>query len=224
MISVKFDNKKFKKDMNNLIAYSTGFTDGIQLGKKQMLDNLGQDVSFFAEEFIDANARLSPQTLHHVYEWYSTGSPNARLFDIKYTVSNLGVSFISSFKQSTTIQNGSREPFRNKAEIMESGMTVTIEPRNSQVLRFEDNGEIVYTKNAVTVENPGGNTEGQFEKVFDLFFGKYFTQAFLKTSGLLDHFSNPASYKLNLAVGMKAGRSSGVKAGYRWVANAKVSR
>ena len=164
MISVKFDNKKFKKDMNNLIAYSTGFTDGIQLGKKQMLDNLGQDVSFFAEEFIDANARLSPQTLHHVYEWYSTGSPNARLFDIKYTVSNLGVSFISSFRQSTTIQNGSREPFRNKAEIMESGVTVTIEPRNSQVLRFEDNGEIVYTKNAVTVENPGGNTEGQFEK------------------------------------------------------------
>lgn len=215
-----FESKQFKKDMKNLINYSIGFLDGMQAGKQKFLVNLGMDTSEMASQFIDANARVSPQTLHHVYEWYQVGSPNARLFDIDYTVNRNGVSFISSFTQSATIQHGSNAPFREKASIMENGISVTIKPKNSDVLRFEDNGDIIYTKKQVVVNNPGGITRGQFQQTFELFFGNYFTQAFLKNSGLQDYFARPKSYKKNLAAGVKGGKTVGYQTGYRWVANA----
>ena len=61
-----FESKQFKKDMKNLINYSIGFLDGMQAGKQKFLVNLGMDTSEMASQFIDANARVSPQTLHHV--------------------------------------------------------------------------------------------------------------------------------------------------------------
>ena len=223
MIKVKFDNKKFNNQMKNLIDYSTGFTEGIQNGKSEFLKLLGSDLSEIASQFIDTNARVSPSTLHHVYEWYRNGSPEARLFDINYTVSNMGLSFISNFKQSQTVKDGSYEPFRNKAEIMENGTTIVIRPKNAEALRFEENGDVIYTKKPVVVNNPGGNTQGEFEKAFDMFFGRYFTQAFLKSSNLGQYFENPIVYKKNLRKGMRSGRSTGLSTGYRWVVNAKVA-
>ena len=217
---IKFDNRQFKKDMNNLINYSLGFLDGTQDGKSLFLVDLGNNVSELASEFIDTNARVSPQTLHHVYEWYKVGSPNARLFNINFSTNKNSVSFVSTFTQSTTIQNGSREPFREKAMIMENGISVTIEPRNAQALRFEDNGKVIYTKQPVTVDNPGGITRGQYQKTFELFFTNYFKQSFLKSSGLKNYFSNPKIYKTNLRAGVIGGRSVGYNTGYRWVANA----
>jgi hypothetical protein len=223
MITIKFDNRQFNKDMKNIIDYSSGFVEGIQKGKKDFLDTLGMDLSAIASQFIDTNARVSPNTLHHVYEWYKTGSPEARLFDINYTVSNIGLSFISDFRQSSTVKDGSKEPFRNKAIIMEEGTPVLIKPKNAQALRFEVNGQTVYTKKPVLVQNPGGNTEGEFEKAFDMFFGRYFTQAFLNSSGLKQYFENPTVYKKNISKGKRGGRSTGLSTGYRWVANAKVA-
>jgi hypothetical protein len=223
MIKVRFDNKKFNKQMKNIVDYSTGFTEGIQNGKSEFLKLLGADVSEIASQFIDTNARVSPSTLHHVYEWYKNGSPEARLFDIDYTVSNIGLSFISNFKQSSTVSRGSTEPFRNKADIMENGTRVVIRPRFADALRFEVDGEVVYTKKPVVVENPGGNTQGEFEKAFDMFFGRYFTQAFLQNSNLKKYFENPIVYKKNLRKGMRGGRSTGLSTGYRWVVNAKVA-
>lgn len=223
MIAVRFDSRQFMKDMNNIIEYSTGFVDGIQLGKKEFLNNLGLAIEDSASSFIDTMAKIDPQRLHHVYEWYRSGSSDARLFDIKYTVSNIGLSFTSKFKQSETIKDGSRVPFYNKAAVMESGQTVTIAPRESSVLAFDVNGETVFTKNPVTVQNPGGNVQGQYANVFDMFFSKYFSQSFLRTSGLYDYFDNPKVYKDNLRKGKKSGRSQGLNTGYRWVVNAKVN-
>lgn len=223
MIAVRFDNKAFKKEMKNIIDYSIGFTEGIEKGKSEFLKSLGAEVSEIASQFIDSNAKVSPETLHHVYEWYKNGSPEARLFDINYTVSNLGLSFISSFKQSNTVRQGSNEPFRNKASIMEEGTTVVIKPRTAEALRFEVNGEAVYTRNPVVIDNPGGNTQGQFEKAFDMFFGRYFTQAFLQNSNLKQYFENPIVYKKNLTRGKRGGRSVGLSTGSRWVANASVA-
>ena len=222
MISLKLNDKQFLKDMENIIEYSLGFLDGVKRGKNIFLNKLGNEVVELAKQYIDSSARVSPSTLHHVYEWYQTGSPNARLFDVTYTVSHLGLSFKSTFSQSRSIQNGSKEPFYNKANIMETGMSVTIAPRNSNVLRFEVNGEPVYTKNPVIVENPGGNTQGQFEKIFDSFFSRYFTQSFLRSSGILNELGKPTAYKNNLRSGAKIGRSKGVDTGYRWIANIKV--
>lgn len=222
-MKVIMNDAAFKKEMKNIIDYSIGFLDGIQAGKTRFLDNLGQTTVEVLKEYVDSNARVNPKALHHIYEWYKVGSPDARLYDIKYTVSNLGLSFVPSMKQSTSIKDGSNVPFYNKAKIMESGTPITIKPNKSDVLVFEDGGETVFTRAKVVVSNPGGpETTGSFEKVVDVFFNKYFTQAFLKSSGIQDYLSNPIAYKRNLAAGKVGGRAKGLQTGYRWIANAGI--
>lgn len=224
MIAVRLNQAKLIKDLNNIVDYSYGFLDGVQKGKRIFLDNLGAGVKKILESFIDSTARSNPQSLHHVYEWYKTGSPDARLFDITYTVSGLGLSFYSSFRQSNTVKEGSSTPFYNKAKIMEEGSPVTITPKRSKVLVFEQDGETVFTQGPVKVDNPGGAAaQNGFQNVFNLFFNRYFTQAFLKSSGLYDYFNNPVVYKRNLAKGKSMGKSAGVSTGYSWVVNAKVN-
>jgi hypothetical protein len=225
MITVKLNQSKLIKDLNNIVDYSLGFINGVQKGKSIFLNNLGSSVQYILEAFIDSNARSNPQTLHHVYEWYRTGSPDARLFDIRYTVSNVGLSFYSSFRQSTTIKNGSSVPFYNKAQIMENGIPVTIVPKRSSVLAFEENGETVFTRSPINVDNPGGAAaQNGFQNTVNLFFTRYFTQAFLRTSGLYDYFNNPKVYKKNLQKGRTSGKAAGISTGYAWIVNAKVNK
>ena len=217
------NDSMFKKEMKNIINYSVGFLEGAQAGKTQFLGNMGKLTTEILKEYIDSNARVNPKALHHIYEWYKVGSPDARLYDINYTISNLGLSFVSTLKQSTSIKDGSSVPFYNKAKIMEEGTPVIIKPNKSSVLVFEDNGETVFTKGKVVVTKPGGNeTTGSFEKVVDVFFNKYFTQAFLKTSGIQTYLSNPVVYSRNLKAGKSSGRSKGMQVGYRWIANAGI--
>jgi hypothetical protein len=223
MIATKFNTAKFNKEMNNIIKYSEGFLEGIQSGKKIFLQNLGVKVIEVLKGYIDSNARVNPQALHHVYEWYQTGIGSARLFDVNYTVSNLGLSFISEFSQSSSIKSGSRVPFYDKARLMENGTPLTIKPKNSQVLAFDVDGEQVFTRNPVKVENPGGDeVAGSFERVFDSFFNQYFTQAFLRSSGILEFLGNPTVYKKDLPAGKNMGRTKGFSTGYRWIANGGI--
>jgi hypothetical protein len=218
-----FNSAQFKKEMNNIVDYSMGFLEGIQRGKTIFLKTVGLETVELMKEFIDSNARVNPDMLHHVYEWNQTGSPSARLYDISYTTSNLGLSFRSSFRQSTSIKNGSRTPFYDKARIMEEGIPVVIRPRVAQALAFEDNGETVFTKSEVRVDNPGGTeVQGGFEKVFDMFFNRYFSQAFLRVSGIARYLENPVVYRKDMAAGKRLGRSKGLSTGYRWIANAGV--
>lgn len=219
---VIFNDKQFMKDLNNIVEYSYGFLEGMQLGKKELYANLAPEIVELASQYVDSNARITPELLHHVYEWHKTGSPKARLFDIDYTISNLGLTFNSKLKQSTSIKDGSTAPFYDKAKVMENGIGVTIRPKKATALRFEIDGEEVYTKNEVYVENPGGQTQGQFEKVINEFFGIYFKQSFLKISGLERHFNNPAVYKKNLKAGKRGGRNVGKSTGIKWVASAGV--
>jgi hypothetical protein len=218
-----FDTKQFKKEMTNIIDYSIGFLEGVQKGKTVFLKTLGMETVEVMKEFIDSNARVNPEMLHHIYEWNQTGSPGARLYDISYTTSNLGLSFRSSFSQSTSVKNGSRTPFYDKARIMEQGIPVVIKPRVAQALVFDDNGETVFTKSPVRVENPGGvEVQGGFEKVFDMFFNRYFSQAFLRISGVAKYLENPEVYRKDMKAGKTMGKTKGISTGYRWIANAGV--
>lgn len=222
---VIFNNKAFRRDMKNIIDYSIGYVNGIQGGKRAFLTTLGLETVELMKEYIDSNAKVNPQMLHHVYEWHETGSPSARLFDINYTVSNVGLSFMSTFKQSTSIKRGSRVPFYNKARIMEEGIPVTIRPTRAQALAFDINGEEIFTRQPVEVLNPGGDeVQGGYERVFESFFNRYFTQAFLRVSGVAQYLSNPIAYKKNLRSGKKGGKAKGYEVGYRWIANAGVGR
>jgi hypothetical protein len=215
--------KNFEKELLNIANYSMGFLEGAQKGKKVFLDNLGRGVIYALGQYVDVEARANKEALHHVYEWYQTGSPQARLFDIRYTVSNLGLSLNSTFRQSRTLQQDATTPFYNKAKIMEDGIPVVITPKKNSVLRFYEGGETVFTSKPVTVRNPGGNqVEGSFERIFDEFMRRYFTQAFLRASGISDYVSNPIIYKKNIAAGAKQGRPKGVSTGYKWITNAKI--
>jgi hypothetical protein len=222
-MKLQYDTKQFMKDMSNVVNYSIGFLEGVKTGKTAMLENVGSLTIESMKQFIDSMARVDNEMLHHVYEWNQTGSPDARLYDLTYTVSNLGLSIRSSFRQSSSIQSGSRVPFYDKARIMENGIPVTIRPVRAKVLAFEDGGEQVFTKGPVTVSNPGGQrVQGGFEKAFDVFMNQYFSQAFLSSSGILGYLQNPVAYKKNLPAGKRFGKSSGYATGYRWIANAGV--
>jgi hypothetical protein len=221
-VKVNLNSASFEKTLQNVVNYSFGFLEGAQNGKRVMLDNLGKGTIEALNQYIDAMARGDQAALHHVYEWYQTGSPAGRLFDLGYTVSNAGLSVKSSFRQSNTVAENSTEPFYNKARIMEEGIAVTISPKR-KALVFEEGGETIFVSRPITINNPGGTAvEGSYERVFDSFFKNYFTQAFLKASGLFDYISKPVLYKKNIAAGSKGGRQVGKKVGYTWIANAKV--
>jgi hypothetical protein len=221
---VVFSSASFNRDLNNAIKYSLGFLEGVQRGKRLFLQNVGSLTIELMKEFVDSNARVNPAALHHVYEWYQTGSPNARLFNIDYAVSNLGLSFKSSLRQSQSVKSGSYTPFYDKARIMEEGIPVTIRPKNSKVLAFTDeDGNQIFTQKEVRVENPGGEeTQGSLERTLDLFMTNYFTQAFMYNIGIDKYFSDTSIFKKNFKAGVRQGKSKGVETGYRWITN--VSR
>lgn len=222
-VATKFNLKQFDKIMNNIVDYSVGFLDGTEKGKNQFLKNLGKATIEALKQYVDVQAKMSPGALHHIYEWYQTGSPNARLYDINYAITGNGLSFNSTFSQSKSIKEGSSVPFYNKANIMENGIPVTIKPIKAKALSFVDNGEQVFTSGPVKIQNPGGdNVKGSYEKTFDSFFKNYFKQSFLRASGVLEYLSNPNTYKTNFKSGSKVGRAKGFQAGYIWMVNATI--
>ena len=220
---VRTNTASFNKEMNNIVQYAFGFLDGVQKGKKVFLQNLGMGTIQAMAQYVDVSARGNPAALHHVYEWSQTGSPSARLFDINYTVSNLGLSINSTFRQSRTVRQDSHTPFYNKAKIMEEGIPVTIKPKISSVLVFTEEGETVFTKSPIVVRNPGGDrVQGSFERTMDEFILRYFKQSFLRASGIYDYINKPTVFKKNIKAGSKVGKSKGVETGFKWIANAKV--
>lgn len=223
MMRASLNTKDLETTLANAVNYSFGFLDGVQKGKKIMLKNLGEGVIRALGQYIDGLARADSLAMHHVYEWYQTGSPAARLFDLTYTVSNLGLSLSSSFRQSTSVSKDSREPFYNKARIMELGIPVTIKPKKAKALVFEDGGKTVFTRKSITINDPGGvEVQGAYGRVFDSFFTNYFSQSFLRASGMFDYIKKPVLYKKQFAAGAKGGRSVGQKAGYTWIANTTI--
>lgn len=218
MISITFDDKKFMREMQNIVKYSEGFLDGAKAGKPQMMKNLAISTIEMLKDFVDMSARMDPQNLHHVYEWYQVGSPDARLFDIDYIVSAGGISINSSFRQSVTASAGSSTPFYDKARIMEQGIPVVIKPRKAKVLAFSVDGEQVFSKSPIVVDHPGGQaTQGAYEETFKTFFDRYFNQSFLHVTGIYDSIKDVSTFKHNLASGSRSGKSTGYNTGYKWI-------
>lgn len=218
MIVTRFETSGFQKEMKTLISYTNGFLDGARAGKQELLHTIGKKTVEMLNEFIDANARTNDAVLHHVYEWYQSGSPGARLFDIEYNVSGGGLTFSSTFRQSSSVSSGSTVPFYDKARIMEQGIPVRIKPVRAQVLAFEDNGDQVFTKSPVTVRNPGGQqAAGGFKATTDTFFNSYWKQSFLQVTGIDRILANTTQFKQNLPRAKAGGRAVGYDVGYRWI-------
>jgi hypothetical protein len=221
-VRVTTTTKSFEKQMNNIVNYSMGFVDGVQKGKTEFLKALGQATITSMGQYVDAQARSNPAALHHIYEWNKTGSPTARLFDLDYTISNLGLSVRGTFTQSETLKKGSTVPFYNKAKIMENGVPVTIRPKK-RVLAFTIDNEEIFTSNDVTVTDPGGTeVQGSFSKTIDEFMLFYFKQSFLRASGIYNYIQNPTVFKKDIRQGSRLGKNKGIQTGFRWIANLKI--
>jgi hypothetical protein len=221
MISANFNDASFFIEMSNVVKYAEGYLEGIHAGKPALLSKMGKTIKEVAKEFVDSMARTDPASLHHVYEWYQTGSPAARLFDIDYNVTSGGLSFNTTLSQSRSFSDGSTVPFYNKAYIMENGIPITIIPKKAGVLVFDDNGETVFTKSPIHVNAPGGKqVQGSLEETLNTFFDTYLTQSYLADSGFTMYLKSAKDFKTNISKSKSGGKSAGKQIGYNWIVKA----
>lgn len=162
-------------------------------------------------EYVDAQARMNPKSLHHVYEWKKVGNKNARLFDLKI-VGRSGLSFMvsSDFKQSKsmvpTSYGNSRHVFKSKAYVIEKGLPVVIRPKASKRLTFEIDGLLIRMPvgKSVTVNKPGGGkATGRFKIAYARFFTGNLVSLSIKRSGFQQLFNSSMSKAMNLPPDIK---------------------
>lgn len=215
MIDVKFDLTDFNKILKNSVDYSKGFLEGINLNKLQFNRILGGYTAEALGEYIDSKARMNPESLHHVYEWNNVGSKSHRLFKINVTATATQIIFNGSFLQSKMPSEQNKEPFSDKARIMESGVSIVVEPRNSDFLVFEDDGETVFTNKSIKISNPGGEgVAGSFEAAVEEFFNYYFTNSILYS--LIQRLSSPKEFSKGFPNIRNSARSAGVISGRKY--------
>jgi hypothetical protein len=217
MINLKYNTTELTEKIRNITQYTYGFEKGIQENRRNFNLQLGKYSLDILNKYIDSKARMSPDTLHHVYEWGQVGSPEARLFQIETSATQASIIFYGKFLPSKSVSDTSDQPFINKAEIMENGISIEISPRSSNVLAFESEGETVFTTDSIYIANPGGDeVAGAFGNVVEEFFESYYTNIVLSQSGMLKKLSNPIEYSAGFSAGasgggFSAGRAAGKK-------------
>lgn len=218
MLKTKIDTKELNKILGNSVSYSYGFLEGADMNQIEFNTQLGQFIKEALGEYIDASARSNPSALHHVYEWGAAGSEGARLFSFNVRASKRVITFTGRFLPSKSAPPNSGTPFVDKANVMENRIEVVIEPRNSNVLVFEDGGETVFTTNAIYVANPGGDAvAGAFGMTVEEFFGTYLTNAFLRSSGVFKDLETADEYTSSFPAGTKGGKGVGIRAGKKYM-------
>ena len=195
-----------------------GFLDGAKMGTIIFNTKLAQITEEALKQYIDVRSRANPESLHHVYEWNRVGDSSARLFEINAVASKNSIVFSGQFIPSRSVSETSNEPFVDKANIMENAISILIEPRSSDFLAFDVDGQQVFTVNSVFIENPGGDeVAGSFGRAVDDFFEVYFTSTVLRQSGIFEQLSFPKEFAQNFASGAKMGRGMGRKAGMEYM-------
>ena len=164
-------------------------------------------------EYVDAQARSKPRSLHHVYEWGKVGVPSSRLFKLSKQDTE-GLSFKVNYdfnisKSSVPSKNKKQKKkyiFANKALVMETGMPVVIRPRSAERLVFELDGETVFMPKgtSVTVKRPGGaQATNQFSLSYGRFFGGQLVNSSIKSSGLQRIFNSKMTKALDVPMNIK---------------------
>lgn len=217
MLNVKFDTRDFSKKMKNTVAYSMGFTEGIETNKY----NFNKELAIFTKEalakYIDSKARGNPQKLHHVYEPGMTGNQQGRLYEFDATATRDSIIINGIFKPSVETPLNGGDPFTNRAEIMENGIGITITPKNSNFLVFDYEGETVFTSKTIYIAHPGGDqVAGSFGETVDEFFNNYFINAMLVP--LMLKLGQANEFGRNFSMGATSGgKSLGVKVGRNYL-------
>jgi len=216
VINVRIDSLMLQKTLRNTIAYSNGFLEGVEIERINFNRILGGITAEALGEYIDQKARMNPGTLHHVYEWERVGDKSARLFKFSVNAGKTFISFDGGFLSSKSTPPGSNSIFYDKANVMENKISVIVSPKNSSVLRFEDEGEVIFTTKSIYIANPGGDAvAGSFGSVVDEFFQQYFTASIFEK--ILKDLSTPSEFAIFFPQGARSnGRSIGVAAGRRY--------
>lgn len=215
MITTKIKNDELSKILKNTVSYSNGFLQGIDLNRTEFNKVLGGYTAEALGGYIDSKARMNPSMLHHIYEWNEVGNKGSRLFTINVDATKYSITFNGKFLSSKKPASESGQVFVDKANIMENGISVTVTPKNSSVLAFEDDGETVFTANSVYIAHPGGDqVAGSFGNVIEEFFDSYLVQSILRP--LITKLKNPKEFSALYSQGTKAGKSIGVIAGRKY--------
>ena len=219
MLRVRMESRELNKILNNTVSYSYGFLNGVDMNQITFNQRLGEFTESALGKYIDAKARMDPSALHHVYEWDQVGNEGARLFKLTSRASKRVIHIEGNFLRSGSVSGSSSEPFYDKAEVMENGISVTISPKNSGVLVFEDEGETVFTTNDIYVAHPGGDAvAGSFGRTVDEFFDVYFTNHLLKP--FIAALAKPNAYARNFPAGTRGGAPVGNKASLEYLNSA----
>jgi hypothetical protein len=216
MIKVKINQTQLNTTLKNIVEYSDGFLKGIDMKKIEFNNEVANFTSAALGKYIDSQARMNPLKLHHVYEWGKAGNQASRLFEFDTKVSGKTISFTGKFLPSKSVSNTSNEPFIDKANVMENSIQVVIEPKNSDVLVFENNGETVFTTSTIYIDHPGGDeVAGSFGDTVNNFFENYFTNGLL--TPLIKKLSTAKEFTASFSYGAKSGSNVGIRAGREYL-------
>ena len=167
-------------------------------------------------DYVDAKARTSPKSFHHVYEWGRAGEKGARLFKLnKLPVDGLSLKVNYELADSRSFvpseNSNNKHVFIKKASVMEEGKTVVIAPRFSERLVFNINGYTVFMPkgDSVTVRKPGGAaTKNSFLSAYKYFFTGQLVNMSIKKSGFQRLFNSSISKALGVPPQVKTVRYS----------------
>lgn len=234
-LTFKINSAEVKKILKNTVEYTEGFLTEFKRQESTILrDVMEASIDIFYED-LDQAATSSPNRFHHIYEWDQVGQPSARLVELdaqfKSKVGNIRAFFLESFSLPTNradsfgIAPETYEPFAFKAQVMEDGMGVTIEPKNFSKLKFVVGKNMYYAEKPIFVSNPGGDdVQGSFTAFFKMFFSKnYFINKVLYSDlNFQKYFSKPIPYEKNYRSAVKGNnaRAQGKAAAQEWVLKA----
>lgn len=211
MYALKIDSKEAMRMLNNLVDYSDGFIKETKAKESTVASRLASTSISGFYQFLDSLARVHPTMLHHIYEWGQVGNPGARLVELKKILAGRKVEIGADFLESQSSSENGGQVFYDKAEIMEEGISVTINEVDAQALFFVVDGEEFFRHGPIVIENPGGvEVRGSFVRAFEEFYNVYFDKVYLDSIKFYDHFRNPREYETNFSSAMRASDSSSI--------------
>lgn len=165
-----FNTGKFAEKVSALATYDGTLITDLYLSQDNK-NKINRGAAFviknYFDNYLDMKARQNRKAYHHVYEFNRTGEKTSRLFKGNVTSTIDGAVLGYTFTPAK-YPNNQGYPFPEKAEVMEKGEPLIIQPKRRKYLKYKlSDGRFVTTTQSV-VESPGGSeVKGSFESTFN---------------------------------------------------------
>ena len=184
----KMDTGGLPEKVLNLMDYQLSLATDLhhdQIISARISKSAAGLISEYFNLYYDSLARTKKYLYQHVYEFDLAGEKSSRLFKQQIKTSG-NTSIIKYDFTDAQKPNKNGYVFKNKAYVMENGQRVVIKPKNAKVLAFEANGEMIYTKNPITIRYPGGRAAaGSFNSELSKFMNSAKANRVLVSSGFI---------------------------------------